>query len=81
MIIYEWLKINKQVLNYKKCEFLLIGSKKRLKHAVVPDVLIQNIPISHVTHCKYLGVIIDEHLDWIKHTEYLGEKIAKDIIC
>ena len=79
LIIDKWLKINKLVLNVKKCEFLLIGSKKRLKNAVVPDVLIQNTPISRVTHCKYLGVIIDEHLDWIKHTDYLGKKIAKDI--
>ena len=79
LIIDEWLKMNKLALNVKKCEFLLIASKKRLKNAVVPDVLIQNIPISRVTHCKYLGVIIDEHLDWNKHIEYLGKKIAKDI--
>ena len=79
LIIDAWLKRNKLALNVKKCEFLMIGTTRRLKSAEVPDVLIQNVPISRVTHCKYLGVLIDEHLDWVKHIEYLGKKIAKDI--
>ena len=79
LIIDAWLKRNKLALNVKKCEFLMIGTTRRLKSAEVPDVLIQNVPISRVTHCKYLGVLIDEHLDLVKHIEYLGKKIAKDI--
>ena len=63
----------------KKCEFLLIGTKKRLKSAVVEDVLIQNVPINRVIHLKYLGVVIDQHLDWAKHIDCIGKIISKDI--
>ena len=77
--IEAWLKRNRLALNVKKCEFLLIGTKKRLKSAVVEDVIIQNVPINRVTHLKYLGVVIDQHLDWAKHIECIGKKISKDI--
>ena len=75
------LKRNRLALNVKKkrCEFLLMGTKKRLKSTVVPDVIIQNVPINRVTLLKYLGVVIDQHLDWAKHIDYTGKKISKDI--
>ena len=37
----KWLTKNKLALNAKKCEFLLLGSRKRIKDAVVPDVTIR----------------------------------------
>ena len=80
--IEAWLKRNRLALNVKKkkkCEFLLIGTKKRLKSAVVEDVIIQTVPINRVTHLKYLGVVIDQHLDWAKRIECIGNKISKDI--
>ena len=46
---------------------------------MVEDVIIQNVPINRVTHLKYLGVVIDQHLDWAKHIECIGKKISKDI--
>ena len=46
---------------------------------VVEDVIIQNVPINRVTHLKYLGVVIDQHLDWAKHIDCIGKKISNDI--
>ena len=79
LLIDIWLKRNRLALNVPKCELLFIGTKKRLKNIIVPDVYIQNVPLKRVTHCKYLGIVIDEHLDWGKHIEYLSKKVLKDI--
>ena len=42
---------------------MLIGSKKRRKGKYI-NVFIDNARISPVTECKYLGVHIDNSLEW-----------------
>ena len=74
-----WLHDNKLALNAKKCEFLMIGSRKRIKQASVPSVYIGQKQIQRVRKCKYLGVMLDEHLDWTAQTESLIKKVNKDI--
>ena len=64
--INHWLKVNKLVLNTNKCEFLLLGTTKRLKIVHDLNVHIESCNIKRVTHLKYLGVIIDESLNWSK---------------
>ena len=34
---------------------------------------------SRVTSCKYLGVIIDENLNWVEHIDYVYKKLVKFI--
>ena len=75
-VINHWLKVNKLVLNTNKCEFLLLGTKKRLKNVHDLNVHIESCTIKQVTHLKYLGVIIDESLNWSKQTE----KTSKEVI-
>ena len=77
--VNQWLTQNKLALNTKKCEFLLIGSRKRIKDAIVPGVSIKENTIERVRSLKYLGVMIDEHLDWTVHVETLRKKIVKDL--
>ena len=74
--INNWLKVNKLVLNTNKCEFLLLGTTKRLKNVHDLNVHIESCNIKRVTHLKYLGVIIDESLNWSKHVE----KTSKEVI-
>jgi hypothetical protein len=39
-----------------------------------------NIPnINHKQHIKYLGIYIDEHLNWHTHIAHVSNKIAKNI--
>ena len=35
--------------------------------------------LRHCTHLKYVGVVIDQHMDWAKHIDCIGKKIPKDI--
>ena len=42
-------------------------------------LLINNFPIQQVYNTKFLGVIIDEELNWSNHISYISSKIAKGI--
>ena len=42
--------------------------------------MIQNDVIKEVKHAKYLGVIIDHHLSWNEHINYITSK-ANDVKC
>ena len=40
---------------------------------------INNVPIQEVENTKFLGVIIDDDLNWSNHISYINSKIAKGI--
>ena len=78
----DWLLANHLSCNLEKTKFLIFASKKKLK-------TLQNIPnticfsggnlIKRATCTKFLGVKIDQHLNWDLHIEDLSRKIAKSV--
>ena len=57
----------------------MIFYKRFLKCPPTIDLLINNNPIDRVHEFKFLGFLIDENLNWSKHTTYISTKIAKNI--
>lgn len=45
----------------------------------VDNVKIDGVPIERVNNIEFLGVIIDKHLKWHKHIQYIKGKITKCI--
>ena len=57
-----------------KCEFLRITNKIN----IIPFTYhIDNSTIREVTHAKYLGVVIDQHLNWNEHTKQVASKAIR----
>ena len=56
---------------------MLIGSRQKLKdhNYIMCLFLIGGRPLPCVISTKYLGVIIDQHLTWQCHIEYILKKI------
>ena len=78
--VSEWLIANKLTLNKSKTEFMLIGSRQRLRSFVhSPSLNIGGAQISQVPSTKSLGIHIDENLTWNVHIENLSKKIASGI--
>ena len=78
--ISKWLIANKLTLNMTKTEFILIGSRQKLK--TITDSLVVSIngtPVNQVLTSKSLGVFIDANLTWGSHFERLAKKIASGI--
>jgi hypothetical protein len=78
--VNQWLTANKLTLNTSKTEFMLIGSRQRLRTLQgSPSLMIGEEPIKQVNYTKSLGVFIDHNLSWNIHIEKLCKKIASGI--
>ena len=73
----QWANRWRMVFNPSKCEYLIITNKL---HSISTQYHIQKHTIKEVTHAKYLGVIIDQHLTWNEHTNYATSK-ANEVKC
>ena len=75
--IDNWMCQNKLSLNYSKTTYLLFN--KHLPSSVNTNfkVLINNIQIDRNKVVKYLGVHIDENLNWSAHIKELSLQLAK----
>ena len=78
--ISDWLVANKLTLNKSKTEFMVIGSRQRLRTLDrSPALAIDNFPISQVASTKSLAVHVDAHLSWNTHISKISEKVASGI--
>ena len=74
--IFEWFKVNQLTLNIKKTNYIIFKSKKKqIKHDV--KITVENDQLVHVVKTKFLGMIIDQHLTWNDHINYIANKVAK----
>ena len=64
--IAMWLKVNKLSLNIKKTHYMSFTSIKKPKSDIV--ISIEGHPIDEVSYTKFLGVYIDNRLNWKKNT-------------
>ena len=75
--ILDWLRANRLSLNIDKTNFMVF--RPRSKESVNINVHINGIPIQKVSHSKFLGVIIDDQLNWSHHILHIRNKIAKSL--
>ena len=76
----EWLAANRLTLNTSKTEFMLIGSRQRIRtFDSSPTLVINETAINRVNYVKSLGLNIDENLSWNKHIEIISKKIASGV--
>ena len=74
-----WFKGNKLSLNTDKTYYMIFHRAKiKLPDRDYP-IIMNNSPLSNVKNQKYLGVILDSKLSWIKHIAFVMNKIAKGI--
>ena len=78
--VNERLIANKLTLNQSKTEFMLIGSRQRIRtFKTSPSLEIAGMPINRVSHTKSIGVYLDENLIWNEHINQTSRKIASGI--
>ena len=75
--VYLYMMKNKLHINMSKSCFIDFKSKNinALPNEEL-NVLIQNIEIKRVTEAKFLGVTIDENLNWNSHLKKLYKKLS-----
>ena len=70
-----WLQANKLTLNTTKTHYMVFDRGK--KQSGNNLLTLNNKSIGYVKFTKFLGVIIDEQLNWLNHIPYVKNKISK----
>ena len=77
--VVEWFKVNKLCLNIKKTNFMIFCAKNKRYENNENKILVDNITVEQVNSTKFLGVYIDDKLNWNVHIDYISKKISKNI--
>ena len=65
--IASWIKLNKLSLNIKNTNYILFRMGHKLIKNSTLCIKIDNVNIEQVDHTNFLGVIINEKLNWNDH--------------
>ena len=74
-----WLNANKLTLNHSKTTYLFIKPKSKSPDLSDFDVSVRGIGIKKCCTAKYLGVILDENLNWKAYVKYLQKKLSSAV--
>jgi hypothetical protein len=76
--IHDWLLLNKLSLNIDKTRFMLFHFHQRIiDFNTLPDVCIKSQNVSRVENFDFLGVIIQQNLNWSPHHGKIASKISR----
>ena len=74
-MVAEWFDSNKLILNANKTQMLIVSRKKNLN--LQGDVILHSEVIQKVTKANFLGIIVDQHLNWKDYISMVSYKISK----
>ena len=72
----KWFDINKLSLNVSKTKFIIFGNRK-LSNQI--KIKFADVEIEQVQDTKFLGITIDNKLNWKTHINNLRTKVSKTI--
>ena len=78
-LVHNYMMSNRLHINMSKCCYMEFSQQKLSnseQEAELPEIKIQNTCIKKVTETKFLGVIIDENLNWNAHIKQLTKKLS-----
>jgi len=75
--IQNWLNINKLILNTNKTKCMIFHPQQRSRHMELPTLKINDQIVDIVTEFNFLGIILDEHMTWKAHSNYLQSKLNR----
>ena len=73
-----WFAVNKLSLNVLKTSYMLFGNNTLSANI---DITINGVNIDRVRVAKFLGVLIDEKLNWKDHIASVKSKLSKSTVC
>ena len=78
--IADWLAVNKLSLNVKKTKFMIFHYRQRvLTENDIPCLMIYNTLIEWVTEFNFLGLTVNEYMNWNSHVKKIANKISRTL--
>ena len=76
ILVLNFLTLNQLTLNIKETNFIIFKSnKKRLRRDL--HLTLNGTVLQRVEDSKFLGIVIDQHLTWKNHIDYITKKILR----
>ena len=75
--ISTWLDANKLSLNVDKTTFMHFKNRYDTRIHNYNGITLNNIPIVKVSSTKFLGVTLDESLNWQRHNTHITNMVSK----
>ena len=72
--INDWMKLNKLTINYDKTNYIIFTNKKLNTNV---NIKLEGHTLKQVKETKYLGVILNEKLNWEPHISFIRNKLVK----
>ena len=73
--LLKWINSNGLCLNVKKTNYMTFSRFRKLE--LPRPLLITNFLIKQKFEARFLGVIVDEHLNWSTHVKTVRSKMAR----
>ena len=77
--VTEWLASNKLTLNTKKTQYMIFGSKRKLKKITSFELRIKEDILERVATFKYFGLHFDPTLTWTNHIKITAAKLRRKL--
>jgi len=75
--LFEWCHHNKLTINLNKTCYTVFKTKNKKIPEFLNNIKIDKVLIQKVPSAKYLGVILDENLNWEEHIDNLNKSLIK----
>ena len=73
--VSEWLAANKLSLNVDKSKLLIFNNKKKIDI----NITLNGQSLKEVNNAKYLGILIDNKLNWLPQINAINLKVSKGL--
>ena len=77
--LLAWLRCNKLSLNINKTNYIIFHSQNKPINNISHKLVIDNVEIQQKSHVKFLGIFLDEHLNWNKQYDHIQSNISRTI--
>ena len=72
-----WLRKNKLSWNYSKSNYMIVNGNPKKTVDDNFELILNNSALIRASSVKYLGLHIDEHLNWSVHLKHLSNQLAR----
>ena len=78
--VTDWLSVNKLSLNASKTKFMIFHFRqKSIPNDEIPKLKIHNMTIERTSEFNFLGLNINDKMNWATHTKCIANKISRSI--
>lgn len=75
--IIQWLDINNLAINLNKTSYIQFNHCKHIQFNFNLNIIYKDIRIKQFTETKFLGILIDQDINWKSHIDNLNKRVNK----